>query len=100
MRIIKRSTLVTFREAHPETTPSLKRWQQIFKNAEFGSMDDVSRAMPKAKILNADRARFEVAGGNYRMVVAFDFVHQVAWIKFLGTHGEYDVIDALTVSMF
>jgi mRNA interferase HigB len=34
------------------------------------------------------------------MIVAFEFGHQVAWIKFLGTHAEYDAIDALTVSMF
>jgi mRNA-degrading endonuclease HigB of HigAB toxin-antitoxin module len=50
--------------------------------------------------LHADRARFEIAGGNYRMIVAFDFAHQVAWIKFLGTHDEYDAIDALSVAMF
>lgn len=100
MRIIKRSTLATFWTIHPETAPSLKRWQQVFKTAQFAAMDDVTKAVPKAKILNAERARFEIAGGNYRMIVAFDFVHQVAWIKFLGTHDEYDAIDALSVAMF
>lgn len=100
MRIIKRSTLATFWMTHPETAPSLKRWQQVFRAAQFKTMDDVARAIPRAKILNAERARFEIAGGNYRMVVAFDFAHQVAWIKFLGTHDEYDAIDALSVAMF
>ncbi|QUS42392.1 type II toxin-antitoxin system HigB family toxin [Tardiphaga alba] len=100
MRIIKRSTLAAFWRIHPETAPSLKRWQQVFRAAQFTTMDDVARAFPKAKILNADRARFEIAGGNYRMIVAFDFSHQIAWIKFLGTHDEYDAIDALRVSMF
>ena len=60
-------------------------------------MDDVRLAAPNAKILNGERARFEVAGGNFRMVVAFDFGRRVAFIKFIGTHAEYDRIDALTV---
>jgi len=85
---------------HPNTKPSLERWLKIFKAAEFKSMDDVMRAVPKAKILNGERARFEVAGGNFRMIVAFGFDHQIAWIKFLGTHAQYDAIDALTVEMF
>jgi mRNA interferase HigB len=100
VRIIKRSTLAKFWGTHPETKSSLQRWHTIFKTAEFGSMDDIAKAVPKAKILNGERARFEVAGGNFRMIVAFEFAHQVAWIKFLGTHAEYDAVDALTVAMF
>ena len=61
-------------------------------------MDDVQAAAPKAKVLN--RERFEVAGGNYRLVVAFDFRRQIAFVKFIGTHAQYDVIDALTVSQY
>lgn len=57
-------------------------------------------AAPTAKVLNRERVRFEVVGGNYRAVVAFDFRRQIAFVKFLGTHAEYDKIDALTVSQF
>ena len=63
-------------------------------------MGELSSAFPKAKVLSSERARFEVAGGNYRMIVAFDFERQIAFIKFLGTHKEYDRIDAITVSLF
>ena len=63
-------------------------------------MADVQAAFPKAKALNGERARFEVAGGNYRLIVAFNFRAGIAFIKFLGTHAEYDRIDALTVSIF
>ena len=45
-------------------------------------------------MLNRERVRFEVAGGNYRLVVAFDFRRQVAFVKFIGTHAKYDRIDA------
>jgi mRNA interferase HigB len=63
-------------------------------------MSELQVAFPKAKVLNSERARFEVAGGNYRMVVAFNFEKQIAFIKFLGTHKEYDGTDALTISLF
>ena len=51
-------------------------------------------------MLNGERARFEVAGGNYRLIAAFSFKHQIAFIKFIGTHAEYDKVDALTVAMY
>ena len=63
-------------------------------------MDDVRSAAPNAKILNGERARFEVAGGNFRLIVAFDFGRRIAFIKLVGTHAEYDRIDALTVAIF
>ncbi|WP_338060461.1 type II toxin-antitoxin system HigB family toxin [Bradyrhizobium valentinum] len=44
--------------------------------------------------------REQIAGGNFRMIVAFDFVRGIAFVKFIGTHAEYDRIDALTVSLF
>jgi mRNA interferase HigB len=44
--------------------------------------------------------RFEVAGGNYRLIAAFDFRRKIAFVKFIGTHAEYDRIDALTVSQY
>jgi mRNA interferase HigB len=55
---------------------------------------------PKSKALNRDRASFEVAGGDYRLIAAFDFRRQIAFVKFIGTHAEYDAIDALTVARF
>lgn len=55
---------------------------------------------PVSGLLNRERVRFEVAGGNYRLVAAFDFRRQIAFVKFIGTHAEYDRIDALKVSQF
>ena len=100
MRVIARSTLVTFYTEHPETRASLTRWHALTKRAAWNSTDDVQAAFPKAKVLNAERVRFEVAGGNYRLIAAFDFRRQIAFVKFVGTHAEYDRVDALTVSQF
>jgi mRNA interferase HigB len=100
MRIVARSVLVAFWTRHPETEVPLERWVRVVRSAHWLSTDDVRAAAPKAKVLNRERVRFEVAGGNYRLVVAFDFRRQIAFVKFMGTHAEYDRVDALTVSQF
>ncbi|HEX5777698.1 MAG TPA: type II toxin-antitoxin system HigB family toxin [Xanthobacteraceae bacterium] len=100
MRVIARNVLLGFAEKHPETGVPLERWYRLTKSATWSSTDDIQKAAPKAKVLNRERVRFEVAGGNYRLVVAFDFRRQIAFVKFVGTHAEYDKIDPLTVSQF
>jgi mRNA interferase HigB len=100
MRIIARNTLVEFWNEHPEARVALERWYKLMRVAHWTSMDDVQKAAPKSKVLNRERVRFEVAGGNYRLVIAFDFRRQVAFVKFIGTHSEYDRIDPLTVSQY
>jgi mRNA interferase HigB len=100
MRIIAWSVLSAYADRHPETKVPLHRWRTLVKAANWSSMDDVRLAAPNAKILNGERARFEIAGGNLRMVVAFDFGRRIAFIKFVGTHAEYDRINALTVAIF
>jgi mRNA interferase HigB len=100
MRVIARNTLVGFWRAHPETKVALERWLKRVRAARWASTEDVQRAAPKCKALNGERVRFEVAGRNYRLVVAFDFRRQAAFVKFIGTHAEYDRVDALRVSQF
>lgn len=70
------------------------------KTAEWSNVSEIQTAFSKAKALNGERVRFEVAGGDYRLIVAFDFRRRIAFVKFLGTHAEYDRIDVLTVSLF
>ncbi len=100
MRVIARDSLVSFWDQHPEAKVSLERWHSIVRAAQWTSTDEVQKAAPKAKVLNRERVRFEVAGGSYRLVAAFDFRRQIAFVKFIGTHAEYDRIDALKVSRF
>jgi mRNA interferase HigB len=58
------------------------------------------KAFPHAKVLNAERVRFEIAHNTFRLIVAFNFRAQIAFIKFVGSHAEYNKVDALTVSQF
>jgi mRNA interferase HigB len=100
MRLIARSTLVTFWEAHPETKASLEHWIAVTSQAQWQSASEVQSSFSKAKVLNGERVRFEVAGGNYRLIIAFQFEAQIAFVKFIGTHKQYDAINALTISAF
>lgn len=100
MRIIKHATLVTYWRKHAETEQPLKAWYQAVKSADWATMNEVQLAFPKARVLNADRVRFEIHGGNYRLIAAFFFPGNAVWIKFIGTHAEYNRIDALTVDQF
>ncbi|MEW9807560.1 type II toxin-antitoxin system HigB family toxin [Mesorhizobium marinum] len=100
MRVIAQNTLVEYWTKHPAAKRSLVHWHQVTKSARWDQPQDVLVAFSKAKVLNAERVRFEIGGGDYRLVVAFDFRRQIAFVKFLGTHAEYDRIDALKVSIF
>jgi len=100
MRNIARHTLVSFWTDHPETKSSLTHWHDVARAASWQKPLDVVASFPKAKTLSDECVRFEVAGGDYRVIVAFDFRRQIAFVKFIGTHAEYDRVDALTVSNF
>lgn len=100
MRVIAWNRLVAFYTANPNAQAALTHWYTVAKAAEWSSMNDVQAAFANSKVLNGERARFEVAGGKYRLIVAFKFRSKIAFIKFIGTHKEYDAVDALTVSQF
>ena len=100
MNVIKKKTAEAFWLRHPATEAGLRLWLGVAKQAQWQSMNDVQARWSKAKVLNGERVRFELAGGDYRLIVSFRFSSQTAWIKFIGTHAEYDRVDALTVSQF
>ena len=100
MRIIAWSVLAAYAVSHPKTGASLGHWRAVTKAASWKTMAEVTSTFSKAHSVSGDRVRFEIAGGDYRLIVAFDFGHQIAFVKFIGTHAEYDKIDAATVAQF
>ena len=97
MRIVKRGTLIAFWEQHAETEQPLKSWWKEVKKADWSSSNEVLLAYSKAKILQGHRVRFEISGGNYRLIVKFNYHYRMGYIRFIGTHAEYDRIDAETI---
>jgi mRNA interferase HigB len=100
MRIIAWRRLAEFGKKNPTALVPLTRWRAIVQAAKWASMDDVRRLAPNATVLNAERVKFEIGGGNFRLIVAIKFKQQIVFVKFVGTHADYDKVNVLTVSQF
>ena len=103
MRIISRRTLREFivgRAGHkdqPALKAALDSWFAEVSKAAWGGSADVKRLYASASIVNADRIVFNIKGNDYRLVVAVDFEKAIVWIKWVGTHKDYDRIDVKEV---
>ena len=94
MRVIAKRTLRAFWEKHRRAEHPLRSWHAIAAKAEWSSPSDVKTAYRRASIVGDDRVVFDIGGNRYRLVVRFDYEHGIAFVRFVGTHAEYDRIDA------
>ena len=76
---------------------ALEAWFDEVKKAKWQNSADVRRHYATASIISADRVVFNIKGNSYRLVVAVDFDRSIVWIKWIGTHKEYDKIDVKKV---
>jgi mRNA interferase HigB len=103
MRIIARRTLLAFVQSlaghkdQPAVKAALDAWFGEVKKARWRSTGEVKRFYATASIVSAERIVFNVKGNPYRLVVAVDFEKSIVWIKWLGTHKNYDRIDVKKV---
>ena len=100
MRVIAVSTLKTFWEnepAHTDSQTPLEAWYGFTRKAEWASPMDVKRDFKNAGILQGGRIIFNIAGNKYRLVVKVNYPHKIVYIRFIGTHAQYDAIDAQTI---
>ena len=103
MRVIARKTLTRFVESiagHKDqraVKAALDSWFHEVVNAEWKNSADVTRTYATASIVSSDRVVFNIKGNDYRLVTAVDYGRRVVFIKWLGTHTEYDKIDVTTV---
>ena len=94
MRIIARKTLKNFWEAgHSDAEQPLKAWFAEVSQATWKSMADIKIRFLHASVIDAERVVFNIGGNNYRLVTKVWFPGQTVWIKFVGTHREYDDLD-------
>lgn len=97
MRVIAVSTLREFWEMHPDAEQPLKAWCHEVDHELWAGPADIKRQYGSASILKNRRVVFNIKGNDYRLVVAIAYKLQVVYVKFIGTHAEYDRIDADTV---
>ena len=94
MRGISRRTLLDFwRAGHGDAEQPLKAWFAEVNRAVWRSMAEIKKRYPTASIIDAERVVFNIGGNKYRLVAKLWLPGQVLWIKFIGTHREYDRID-------
>ena len=96
-RIIAKKTLREFWEKHADSEQYLKTWYETAKNSKWCSPNEVKETYINASILKDSRVVFNIKGNSYRLIVKFNYVRQWAFIRFIGTHAEYDIIDADTI---
>ncbi len=99
MRLIALSTLRQFWERNPAAEQPLKAWVDEASKAQWKQPADIKAQYRHASILKNRRVVFNIKGNDFRLIVAIAFNLSIVYVKFIGTHAEYDKIDAETVEM-
>lgn len=99
MCIIATRTLRRFWERHPSAKQAVQAWVDEVRQASWQQPADVKACYAHASILGNRRVVFNIKGNDYRLIVAIAYGLGVVYVKFIGTHAEYDDIDAATVDM-
>ena len=97
MRIIARRTLREFWGQHRDAEQVLRAWYHDAKVAHWRSPASIKRVYANASIVGENRVVFNVSGNRYRLVVAINYRYEVCYIRFVGTHQQYDRIDVTTI---
>ncbi|MDP3295634.1 MAG: type II toxin-antitoxin system HigB family toxin [Nevskia sp.] len=97
MRVIAKRSLRQFWSLHPDARGPLEAWHSEAFKATWTTPQQIKAQFGSASILKNGRVVFNIGGNKYRLVVAIDFGRQACFIKFIGSHSQYDAIDAETV---
>jgi mRNA interferase HigB len=97
MRIISRKILREFWELHPDAQSSLESWHADVKQNIWKTPNDIKAVYRNASFLKNNRVVFNLKGNKYRLIVMVQYQFQIVYIRFIGTHDEYNQIDATSV---
>jgi len=97
MHIISRKKLRGFWEKHPEVRQPLQAWYDDVRHAMWESPADIKDVYRNASFISNNRVVFNIKGNSYRLVASIHYGHGIIFIRFVGTHQEYDRIDAATI---
>lgn len=97
MRIYSRNTLKAYWATNPRAEQQLKAWYAEAEAAEWTSPADVKAKYGNASILKEGRVVFNICGNEFRLIVSINYKFQAIYVKFIGTHAEYDEIDAQNI---
>lgn len=93
MRVIARRTLREYYTARPEVKAALEAWYALVQRADWKQPTDILQTFPKARLVGKNRAIFNIQHNRHRLVVQIVYESQIVYIRFVGTHKEYDAIN-------
>lgn len=97
MRVITKGTLRDFWQQHPDAADALKAWYDDTTRSAWASPAEIRQRYSSASILPDNRVVFNIRGNTYRLVVKIHYNTGYVYVRFIGTHAEYDRIDATTI---
>ena len=97
MRVLSKPVLREFWEKHSDCEHQLKAWYREAEDAVWNTPADVKADYPSVSILEDNRLVFNIKGNTYRLIVKVSYAYSMVWIRFVGTHAEYDKIDATKI---
>ncbi len=97
MRIFTEQALKDFSQRYPETKTALQEWSTKVKKSDWTCFSDIKKTFNSVDFVGNQRYVFNIKGNNYRLVVVIKFTIKFVYIRFIGTHDEYDKIDCKTI---
>jgi mRNA interferase HigB len=97
VRVIAKKTVKEFWRKHKDSEQQLKSWFDETIKADWRNSNDIKREYASASFLNENRVVFNIKGNTYRLIVKINYKYRMVWIRFIGTHAEYDKINAETI---
>jgi mRNA interferase HigB len=97
VRVISRRSLRVFWEKHPDVERPLKAWFREATIAKWQGPADIKALYLSASFVGSDRVVFNIKGNHYRLIVAIKYKSQIVFIRFVGTHRQYDKVNAAEV---
>jgi len=97
MRVIAKKVLREFWEKHADAVQQLRTWYREALKASWNNPADIKKEYVRASILKGGKVVFDICGNKYRLVVDINYERQWVFIRFIGTHTDYDKIDANTI---
>jgi mRNA interferase HigB len=97
VRVIARRTLRDFWTKHKDSEQQLKSWHKEAEDALWKGPAEIKSDYPTASFLKENRVVFNIKENKYRLIVKINYAYKVVWIKFAGTHAEYNKIDANSI---
>ena len=97
MRVIAKKILRDFWEKHNDCEQQLKSWFQEAEKGNWITSIHIQNEYPNSRIIENNRVIFNIKGNNYRLIIKVNYKYGMIWIRFVGTHAEYDKIDPKTI---